>query len=144
MFVVLAGLMFAGPAYRQVFGRDSRFIRDWELFHEVGVGLVVAEFVTRDADGAEVAIDRYVALGYDDRRLAPRWLRSMVGEPGFLHVATKLCARLGSVDLRGRAQIATMQGWVTVFDGEQDLCEPLPPRRQIPGTRPRSHDAAIF
>lgn len=140
LFVVLAALMFLGPAYRQVFGQRSRFVRDWELFNEVGVGLVVAEFSARGPDGAETPVDRYAGLGYADRRLAPRWLRTMIGEAGVLQVAARLCQRLAPIDLRARARIATMDGWVPAFAGEHDLCQPLPPMRQIPGTRPRSHE----
>lgn len=140
VFVVIAAALLLMPAYRQVFGLRSRFVRDWELFNEVGVGLVVAEFTTRAADGREATIDRYAALGYADRKRAPRWLQTMSGEAGLLEVASKLCAKLGAVDLRARARIATMRGWVPVFTGEYDLCRPLPPRPQIPGTRPRSHE----
>lgn len=139
VFVVVAAALFLVPGLRQVFGLRSRFVHDWELFNEVGVGIVVAEFTTRAPDGREAPIDRYVALGYSDHRLAPRWLRLMAGEAGMLQVAGKLCERLGAVDLRAHAQIATMQGWVPAFAGEHDLCKPLPPRRQIQGTRPRSH-----
>jgi hypothetical protein len=140
LFLIVAALVFVTPAWRQVLGQRSRYVRDWELFNEVGVGLVVADFSRRDEDGSETAIDRYAALGYADRTLAPRWLRSMHGEAGMMHVARKLCERLGPVDLRAQAQIATMNGWVPAFAGENNLCGPLPPRPQIPGTRPRSHE----
>ncbi|WP_434416932.1 hypothetical protein [Nannocystis pusilla] len=139
VFVAVAAGLMLMPAYRQVFGGRSRFVRDWELFNEVGVGLVVAEFSVRDGAGRETPIDRYAALGRE-RRTAPRWLRTMTGEAGLLRVASELCGKLGAVDLRARAHIATMQGWVPLHAGEHDLCRPLPPRPQIPGTRPRGHE----
>ncbi|MDC0666986.1 hypothetical protein [Nannocystis radixulma] len=140
VFVVVAAALFLMPAYRQVFGLRSRFVRDWELFNEVGVGLVVAEFAVRGADGHETAIDRYAALGRPDRAAAPRWSRSMQGEAGLLRVAGELCTRLGPVDLRARASIATMNGWVPLHAGEHDLCRPLPPRPPVAGVRPRGHE----
>jgi len=140
VFVVVAAVLLLTPAYRQVFGLRSRFVRDWELFNEVGVGLVVAEFTVRDADGRETAIDRYAALGRAGGPAAPRWLRAMHGEAGLLRVAGELCKRLGPVDLRARARIATMRGWVPLHAGEHDLCRPLPPRPPIPGARPRGHE----
>lgn len=139
VFVVVAGFVALAPAYHHVFGGRSRFVRDWELFHEIGVGLAVVEYSVRAADGALTPIDRYAALGYDDRRLAPRWLRSITGEAGVMLVGRKLCERLGPVDLRAHARIATMAGWVTKFAGEDDLCRPLPPRPIDPSTRMRSH-----
>ncbi|MCY1007812.1 hypothetical protein OV079_20095 [Nannocystis pusilla] len=139
VFVAVAAGLVLMPAYRQVFGGRSRFVRDWELFNEVGVGLVVAAFSVRDADGRETPIDRYAALGRE-RPTAPRWLRTMTGEAGLLRVAGELCGKLGAVDLRARASIATMRGWVPLHAGEHDLCRPLPPRPQIPGTRPRGHE----
>ncbi|MDC0715800.1 hypothetical protein [Nannocystis bainbridge] len=139
VFVAVAAGLLLIPAYRQLFGGRSRFVRDWELFNEVGVGLVVAEFSVRDGQGREAPIDRYAALGRE-RATAPRWLRTMTGEAGLMRVAGELCARLGSVDLRARARIATMRGWVLLHAGEHDLCRPLPPRPQIPGTRPRGHE----
>jgi len=140
LFLAAAALIVLPPAYRQVFGQRSRFVRDWELFHEVGVGLAVVEFSARATDGTATAIDRYAALGYHDRRLAPRWLRTMVGDAGVLLVARKLCERLGPIDLRARGRLATMAGWKTRFAEEHDLCGPLPPRPIDPDTRPRSHE----
>lgn len=139
LFVVVAAFVLLAPAYRQVFGERSRYLRDWELFHELGVGLVVAEFSARAADGSLTPIDRHAALGYPDRRLAPRWLRTITGEGGVVLVARKLCDRLGPVDIRAHARIATMAGWIPAFAGEDDLCRPLPPRPIDPSTRMRSN-----
>lgn len=139
VFAVVAGSMALAPALPQVFGARSRFARDWELFHELGVGLARVEYSARAADGALAPLDRYAALGYADRRLAPRWLRSIEGEAGVVGVGRKLCERLAPVDVRVHAEIATMAGWVTKFAGEHDLCRPLPPRPIDPSTRMRSH-----
>lgn len=139
VFVIVASFVGLAPGYHAIFGARSRYLRDWELFHELGVGLVVAEFSVRAEDGRLTAIDRYLALGYQDRKLAPRWLRTMIGEGGVALVARKLCERLGPVDLRANARIATMAGWVPAFAGEDDLCQPLPPRPVEPSRRMRSH-----
>ncbi len=141
VFVVVAAFVLLAPAYQQVLRERSRYLRDWELFHEVGVGLVVADFSARAVDGGLTPIDRYAALGYADHRLAPRWLRTITGEGGVVLVARKLCDRLGPVDIRAHARIATMAGWIPSFAGEHDLCRPLPPRPIDPSTRMRSNVA---
>lgn len=139
VFAAVAGFMALAPAWPQVLGERSRFARDWELFHELGVGLARVDYSVRARDGALTPIDRYAALGYADRRLAPKWLRTISGEAGVVAVGRKLCERLGAVEVRAHADIATMAGWVTKFAGEHDLCKPLPPRPIDPATRMRSH-----
>jgi hypothetical protein len=83
VLVVVAGFMLASPAHR-VFGGRSPYLRDWMLYRDVGVGLIEARFVRRDAQG-EHAVDRFAALGVQ-RASAPRSLTHLQGEAGLHRV----------------------------------------------------------
>ncbi len=48
-------------------------------------------------------------------------------------MARELCGKLGPVDLRARASIATMQGWVPLHAGEHDLYRPAALAAADPG-----------
>lgn len=119
--------MVAGPCYRQVLGGSHPLFRPWMMFSGGGKDLAVVRFEERLRDGSVRPIDRFVELGYDDRRRAPRWLQRIQGEEGVQEVARRLCVVLGpQADLRAQARIATEGGWSVASAGEQNLCALAP------------------
>ncbi|MEZ4382599.1 MAG: hypothetical protein R3A79_14775 [Nannocystaceae bacterium] len=138
-WIALAAWIVGAPAYRQLGGGRARWMPTWDLYSSVGLDLVRARYfaVRTDAGGAtREPIDRYAALGFDDRRKAPRWLRTIRGESGALKVGRALCERLDpGVGLQVEAEIATWDGWAPLFADVDDLCRPLPTRRA--SRRPR-------
>jgi hypothetical protein len=133
-WIAFAAWIIGAPAYRPLAGGRARWMPTWDLYSNIGLDLVRARYfaVRRGPDGTEerAALDRYAALGYDDRRKAPRWLRTIRGDGGALKIGRQLCDRLGpGVAVQVEATIATWDGWEPIFADVDDLCQPIAPRR---------------
>ncbi len=116
-FVLIAGWILLSPAYVQILGRRSRFVRPWVMFRGSGVGLVDAEFYLRQPDGTLVPLDRFATLGYAGPSSAPDEVRRIRGEEGLRQATQSLAEALGTdADLRVRARLAGRRGWVPLAD----------------------------
>jgi hypothetical protein len=122
VFFVVLGMIWLGPSYRQVFHGKSQLFASWGMFSGAGLGATEVEFLVREADGRLVPIDRY-ALLVPPGEVPPADLRHIANVAAARRVARALCARLGGdVHVVANMRVATRRGWVSVLDGERDLC----------------------
>lgn len=130
----IAAWLLLAPAARQLAGSERRWLPAWDMYAEVGLGIVRARFYAVDELGQRTLLDRHRVLGRRDPRGGP--LTTLRGEAGVLRVARELCGHLGpGVKLQIDGQIATWSGWEPLLADADDLCRPLPPRPHRPTKR---------
>ena len=129
VFVLILAWIVGAPFYRQILGGKNKHARPWVMFSGISVGAMDAKFYEQQADGTRRKLDRYEALGAE-RPKNPR-KRRLKGKHGAWGIARQLCRRLGpDADIRAVVRRATKDGWVLDYDGEENMCEVAPPKRQ--------------
>lgn len=139
VFLALCGVMIAGPVHNQVlYRRYHPYLKPWRMYFGFGTDLCEVTYVQRSRDGQERPLDRYELLGHADWYRAPEPLRKLPDGPTIGRIGKKLCTALPArhPDVRAHARCASIHGWQTAMEGEQNLCELGP--RQIEGLRPKA------
>lgn len=130
----IAAWLLLAPAARQLDGSERRWLPAWDMYADLGIGIVRARFYAVDEHGQRALLDRHRVLGRRDPRGGP--LATLRGEAGVLRVARELCDRLGpGVKIQLDGEIATWSGWEPLLADIDDLCRPLPPRPHRPTKR---------
>jgi len=128
-FVILAGFICLGPAYRQVFGRRSNTLRHWTMFHGFGSQVCDVRYFWRRADGGVEPIDRFALLGVEAANDDSQAIRTIRSVERAEEIAEQLCERLpaGEREVRLIARCGSKKGWVNASDGSRNLCRAAAP-----------------
>jgi hypothetical protein len=124
--LIVAAWVTLAPAYRQVLGHKSYWVRPWVMFSGSNLDVCRVSFTKREADGALTPIDRYEVMGHADWRETPRSFRKLADEKVALAQGRQLCRKLGGAEVFADVACATRKGWEQRVEPTTNVCERAP------------------
>lgn len=105
-----------GPAYQQVFGRESRALRAWVMFEGYGINICQVKFHLARPDGSREEVRWLELLGYPDPRKAPADLRTIKGAGRAFEIAKEVRKHVPAEnDLSVSIRISYIEGWADAY-----------------------------
>lgn len=123
VFCVLVAYFTIGPAFKQVLGADTPYLRSWRMYSN-RFPICEVRYLRTDSAGPSSPVDRFELLE-EPRATAPLALRRIENPGEAVAIAARLCSRAGDDDeIRAYVRCASLEGdgWSVEMAGEEDLC----------------------
>jgi len=128
LFVAVALWMLSGPVYRQVFGGESQYIREWRMYGTRAVRTCKVLY-EQETDGVWTPVSRWETEGFTFSTFPGRGRRMLDKRKDAEKAGRALCRTLGEdTVLRYRRRCGHVRrGWGK-WELSEDLCRPEPGR----------------
>ncbi|NWG92325.1 MAG: hypothetical protein HXY21_07420 [Parvularculaceae bacterium] len=116
VFVALAAYILLSPLFVQAFGVETKIIRPWIMFKDVGTGILKGEFIATTAAGETYRLSPLDVLGaarYPVRVQPYRFDKLVLKDGDLIRFAAGWCAahRAEFVDLRYEGRVGAGKSW---------------------------------
>lgn len=123
VFLLITAFIFLGPFYRQVLGGENRTFRMWRMWSTRGVGLLDLKlYGIRGNKGKEFINFKSILLNKNITESEYRRLRKIKTKNELSAVLDIVCSNSRYSIIQMNLRQATLQGWKTVYDREDNIC----------------------
>lgn len=123
MVILLALVIWGGPAYRQLFDGPEPWALKWMMFSGIGMGMLGVHFEAETPSGVRRTIvwDQFQPPRAPDARFQVARAREL---HQVARRAAEICQGLGSgTKLHVSVRRATQEGWKVIGSPDWDLCD---------------------
>ena len=116
LFAAIAAYILLSPLFVQVLGVETKIIRPWIMFKDVGTGVLKGEFIATTASGETLRLSPLDVLGssrYPIRAQPYRFEKLVFKDEDLIRFAAGWCAghRAAYVDLRYEGRVGAGKSW---------------------------------
>ena len=115
--VVALAWMTLAPLNAQVYDLTAPLFPTWRMYKGWAVDLCWVRYETGDK-----VVDRYKALGYDDKWSAPFRVRRIRSVKEVREQGLQICRKRTYFELHAVGECASEEGWFEAWDAQENLC----------------------